>query len=87
MIICERIHIDRASLNAKTHAEWFCDQAFASLASDLAASAGALGGDMEELHLKLLSLLDNPAAVVAAAAQGDVSTIKDYLSKHPQDVC
>ena len=54
--------------------------------SDLAAS-GALDGDLEQLHLKLLSLLDNPAVVVAAAAHGDASTIKDYLSKHPQHVC
>ena len=54
--------------------------------SDLAAS-GAFDGDLEQLHLKLLSLLDNPAVVVAAAARGDVSAIKDYLSKHPRDVC
>ena len=54
--------------------------------SDLAAS-GALDGDLEQLHLKLLSLLDNPAVVVAAAAHGDASTIKDYLSKHLRDVC
>ena len=57
-----------------------------ALDSDLAAS-GALGGDLEQLHLKLLSLLDNPAVAVAAAAQGDASTVKEYLSKHPQDVC
>lgn len=56
------------------------------LRSDLAAS-GALGGDLEQLHLKLLSLLDNPAVIVAAAARGDASPIKDYLSKHPRDVC
>ncbi len=38
------------------------------------------------LHLKLLSLLDNPAVIVAAAAAGDVVTLKDYLTKHPKEV-
>ena len=46
-------------------------------------------GEGEDLgvHLKLLSLLENPAVIVAAAASGDVATLKDYLSKHPRDVC
>ena len=39
------------------------------------------------VHLKLLSLLENPAVIVAAAASGDIATLKDYLSKHPRDVC
>ena len=45
-------------------------------------------GEGEDLgvHLKLLSLLENPAVIVAAAASGDIATLKDYLSKHPQDV-
>ena len=46
-------------------------------------------GEGEDLgvHLKLLSLLENPAVIVAAAASGDIATLKDYLSKHPRDVC
>lgn len=45
-------------------------------------------GEGEDLgvHLKLLSLLENPAVIVAAAASGDIATLKDYLSKHPRDV-
>jgi hypothetical protein len=38
------------------------------------------------VHLRLLSLLENPAVIVAAAASGDIPTLKDYLSKHPRDV-
>ena len=38
------------------------------------------------VHLKLLSLLENPAVIVAAAASGDIATLKDYLSKHLRDV-
>ena len=38
------------------------------------------------LHLKLLSLLDNPAVIVAAAASGDVATLRDFLRKHPHQV-
>ena len=53
----------------------------------IAASVSA-GGEGEDLgvHLKLLSLLENPAVIVAAAASGDIATLKDYLSKHPRDV-
>ena len=38
------------------------------------------------LHLKLLSLLENPAVIVAAAASGDVVTLRDFLQKHPKEV-
>ena len=44
-----------------------------------------LGGDMD-LQLRLLSMLENPAVVVAAAASGDVSTMRDFLAKHPSEV-
>ena len=39
------------------------------------------------LHLKLLSLLENPAVIVAAAAAGDVVSLRDFLQKHPKEVC
>ena len=39
-----------------------------------------------DVQLKLLSLLENPAVIVAAAASGDVSTMRDFLSKHPKEV-
>jgi hypothetical protein len=35
------------------------------------------------LQLKLLTMLDNPAVIVAAAASGDVGTLRDFLTKHP----
>ena len=38
------------------------------------------------LHLKLLSLLENPAVIVAAAASGDADTLRDFLRKHPHEV-
>ena len=52
-----------------------------------AASTGDGEGEDLGVHLKLLSLLENPAVIVAAAASGDIPTLKDYLSKHPRDVC
>ena len=39
------------------------------------------------LHLKLLSLLENPAVIVAAAAAGDAGTLRDFLRNHPKEVC
>lgn len=42
--------------------------------------------DLEQLQMKLLSLLGNSAVVVAAAANGDESVVKDFLTKNPQDV-
>ena len=51
-----------------------------------------LAGNYEEegedlgLNLKLLSVLDNPAIIVAAAASGDVGTLRDFLTKHPSQV-
>lgn len=50
------------------------------------ASAGIDADDMSS-QLKLLSLLDNPAVVVAAAAAGDADTIRDFLSRNPHHVC
>ena len=46
------------------------------------------GGNLDDLdsQLKLLSFLDNPAVVVAAAAAGDVAIIRDFLTKNPQHV-
>ena len=39
------------------------------------------------LQLKLLTLLDNPNVIVAAAASGDVGTLQNFLRKHPSQVC
>jgi hypothetical protein len=52
------------------------------------AATSTAEGEGEDLgvHLRLLSLLENPAVIVAAAASGDIPTLKDYLSKHPRDV-
>ena len=53
-------------------------------------NSGCIAGELESedigLHLKLLSLLENPAVIVAAAAAGDVGTLRDFLSKHPHEV-
>ena len=38
------------------------------------------------MNLKLLSVLDNPAIVVAAAASGDVGTLREFLARHPSQV-
>lgn len=40
-----------------------------------------------DMQLRLLSLLENPAVIVAAAANGDVKVLKDFLTKHPDQVC
>ena len=39
--------------------------------------------------MQLLSLLKDPGAMhyLAAAASGDIATVKDHLSKNPHDVC
>lgn len=42
--------------------------------------------DEEDLHMKLLTMLENPAVIVAAAAAGDVTTLQDFLRKHPSQV-
>lgn len=39
-----------------------------------------------EFHLKLLTLLDNPAVIVAAAAADDPETLRKFLVKHPTEV-
>ncbi len=39
-----------------------------------------------DLQLKLLSLLENPAVIVAAAANGDVTIMREFLTKHPTEV-
>eukprot|EP00731_Ephydatia_muelleri_P014626 Em0008g346a len=49
-------------------------------------SASDFEGDDMNLHMKLLSLLDNPAVIVAAAASGSVSNLREFLLKHPSDV-
>ena len=38
------------------------------------------------MYLKLLSFLDTPALIVAAAAANDASTVRDFLNRKPQDV-
>ena len=38
------------------------------------------------LHLKLLSLMENPAVIVASAAAGSVANLRQYLVNHPGDV-
>ena len=48
--------------------------------------AGGLDMDDIGLHLKLLSMLENPAVLVAAAAAGDPDTIRTFLSTHPKEV-
>ena len=48
---------------------------------------GDVGVDDIDLHLKLLSMMDNPAVIVAAAAAGKVEVIKEYLKRRPKDVC
>ena len=54
--------------------------------------AGVSGGNDEEegedlsLQMKLLSVLDNPAVIVATAASGDVGTLRGFLRKHPSQV-
>ena len=45
-------------------------------------------GKTEDLsmYLKLLSFLDTSALIVAAAAANDASTVRDFLSRKPQEV-
>ena len=38
------------------------------------------------MYLKLLSFLDTSALIVAAAAANDASTVRDFLSRKPQEV-
>ena len=47
-----------------------------------------LGGEDGDIgmHLKLLSIMENPAVIVAAAAAGDADTLKSFLIKHPKEV-
>lgn len=52
----------------------------------ITAEISEQGGEDLGLHLKLLSMLDNPAVIVAAAASGDVGTLQEYLRKHPSQV-
>lgn len=46
---------------------------------------GGIEGDIE-MQLRLLSLMENPAVVVAAAAAHDVDQMRDFLKKHPTEV-
>ena len=60
-------------------------------ASSLLEGLGGLGLDGGEggdigLHLKLLSMLDNPAVIVAAAAAGEAKVLRDFLTRHPTEV-
>ncbi len=57
------------------------------LGSALGEGLVGLGMDDIDLHLKLLSMLDNPAVIVAAAAAGKADVIKEYLTRRPKDVC
>ena len=57
------------------------------LGDALGEGLGGLGMDDIDLHLKLLSMMDNPAVIVAAAAAGKADVIKEYLSRRPKDVC
>lgn len=52
----------------------------------ITAEISEQGGEDLGLHLKLLSMLDNPAVIVAAAASGDIGTLKEFLRKHPSQV-
>ena len=38
------------------------------------------------MYLKLLSFLDTPALIVAAAASNDASTVREFLSRKPHEV-
>ena len=53
------------------------------------SSSGLLGDHegMEDLQMKLLTMLGNSALLVAAAAKGDEATVRDYLTKNPHEVC
>ena len=42
--------------------------------------------DLEQLQMKLLSLLGNSTVLLAAASSGDESTVKNFLTKNPQEV-
>ncbi|CAI8025486.1 E3 ubiquitin-protein ligase mib1 [Geodia barretti] len=55
------------------------------IAEDESGDLEEEGGDLS-LNLKLLSVLDNPAIVVAAAASGDVGTLREFLARHPSQV-
>ena len=79
--------------------EWYCNSAsggrepdsrlILSIFSSLvhAASPGS-DIDLDDIHsqLRVLSLLGNLATVVAAAAARDADTIRNYLTRNPQDV-
>lgn len=43
------------------------------------------GTDLET-QLRILSLLENPAVVVAAAAANDARAMREFLVKHPSEV-
>ncbi|XP_019848978.1 PREDICTED: E3 ubiquitin-protein ligase MIB2-like [Amphimedon queenslandica] len=46
-----------------------------------------LGGGVDiETQLRLLTLLENPAVVVAAAAANDTNALREFLVKHPSEV-
>ena len=52
--------------------------------------AASPGSDLDlsdiRTQLRLLSLIDNPATVVAAAAARDADVVREYLTRNPQDV-
>lgn len=39
-----------------------------------------------DMQLKLLAIMENPAVIVAGAASGNLSIVKDFLTKHPFEV-
>ena len=47
---------------------------------------GDLDDEDMEMQLKLLSLVDDPAVVVAAAAAGETAALKSFLAGHPGSV-
>ena len=62
-------------------------QYYHALFSHSVASPGS-DVDLDDIHtqLRVLSMLDNPATVVAAAAARDADTIREFLTRNPQHV-
>ena len=50
------------------------------------ARLSQIGDSDLPMHVHLLSLLENPAAVVTAAAAGDMDTLRNFLRKKPDAV-
>ena len=65
-----------------------CDLSLCCITNVNSISALSYEEEGEDLgmQLKVLTLLDNPAVIVAAAASDEVGTLRDFLTKHPMQV-